>query len=497
MISFDEANIDHDTGSKKLGLTYEAQQDQIEKLAQEYGVDHKKLMYKVDWHIVPAICMLYLLAFLDRVNISNANVYGMSKQIGLIGNQYNICLTVFFVPYVVCEVPSNVLLKKFKPHAWLSFCMVCFGVVSIGQGFVANYGGLITTRILLGVFESGMFPGCFYLLSMWYRRDEAQTRYSFFFASTSLAGAFGGLIAYGVNHINGSHGLEGWRWLFIIEGALTAFIAFILFWCLSDFPENSSLLNENERAFLKAKLALDVGDSCHGVNMTRKDVLEVFKEWKVWVAGFMYFGLIIPAYGYAYFANAIIASFKYTPVQTQLHSIPPWVVSFGMGMIIAAFSDRVRHRYLFTVGTSLISVAGFAMLLANHHSIHVRYAACFLVAAGMYTAMPLILCWTSMNFAGHHRRAVGTGWLVGFGNTGGIIATFSFLAHEAPYYTKGLAICLAFVCFSMLSSTIYFFGIRYENRARRLGKENAAWEELSPEKKAFAGDLSIDFVYGY
>jgi MFS family permease len=454
-------------------------------------------MYKVDWHIVPAICMLYLLAFLDRVNISNANVYGMSKQIGLTGDQYNICLTIFFVPYVVFEVPSNILLKKFRPHAWLSFCMVCFGLISIGQGFVRNFGSLVTTRFLLGLFEAGMFPGCFYLLSMWYRREEAQKRYSFFFSSTCLAGAFGGLIAYGVNHINGAHGLEGWRWLFIVEGTVTAFVSFILFWGLSDFPEDSRWLKENERAFLRAKLALDVGDSSHELKTTVKGVLAVFKEWKVWAAGFMYFGLIIPAYGYAYFAPAIIQSLKYSPVQTQLHSIPPWVVAFGLAMITAVLSDKVRHRYLFTVFTSLVSCAGFIMLLANHTNIHVRYAACFLVAAGTYTAMPLIVCWTSMNFAGHYRRAVGTGWQVGFGNIGGIIATFTFLAADAPRYTKGLAVGLSFVLFSMVACAVYFFGIRYENRARKLGKMDAAWETLTPEQKAVAGDLSPHFVYGY
>lgn len=472
-------------------------EDRIEQLAQHYGVNQRKLMMKVDFRIVPAICILYLLAFLDRVNISNAAVYGMVADLHLVGNQYNAALTIFFVPYIIFEVPSNYLLKKFKPHLWLTMCMVCFGIVSIGQGFVKNYHALLATRFLLGLFEAGMFPGCFYLLAMWYRREEAQKRYSFFFSSTCLAGAFGGLIAYGVHHLDGKHNIAGWSWIFIIEGAMTAFIALLLFFGVSDFPEDARWLKENERAFLKAKLALDVGESAHDVQTSFKDYLNVFREWKVWVAGLMYFGCIIPAYGYAYFANAIITSFKYSPVSTQLHSIPPWVVAFGLSMIFAVFSDWRQHRFVFIAISSIIAICGFAILLGVHDNIHARYAALFLVAAGEYTAMPLIVCWTNMNFSGHYRKAVGTAWQVGFGNIGGIIATFSFLSVDAPFYTKGLAIGLAFTAFSLATSAMYLVGLKIENKKKRNGEKDAAWEKLSPKDQAISGDLSPSFIYSY
>lgn len=473
------------------------QDERIEQLAIEYGVNQRRLMMKVDFHIVPAICILYLLAFLDRVNISNAAVYGMSDDLGLVGNQYNICLTIFFVPYIVLEVPSNFLLKKFKPHIWLTLCMICFGVVSIGQGFVKNYGALVATRFLLGMFEAGMFPGCFYLLAMWYRREEAQKRYSFFFSSTCLAGAFGGLIAYGVHQLDGKQGIRGWSWIFIIEGAVTAFVALLLFFGVSDFPEDAKFLKENERAFLKAKLALDTGDSAHEVQSTVKDYLNVFKEWKVWVAGLMYFGCIIPAYGYAYFANAIISSFQYSPVSTQLHSIPPWVVAFGLSMIFAVFSDWLKHRFIFIMVSGLIAVAGFAILLGVHDNIHARYAALFLVAAGEYTAMPLIVCWTNMNFSGHYRKAVGTAWQVGFGNIGGIIATFSFLKVDAPFYTKGLALGLAFTLFALGTSAVYLAGLMRENKRKLSGRDDAKWDQLTQREQAVSGDLSPAFIYTY
>ena len=113
--------------------------------------------------------------------------------------------------------------------------MFGFGLVTICQGLVQNYGGLITTRFFLGVFESGMFPGSFYLIGMWYKRHEAQKRYTFFFASTTLAGAFGGLLASAIGKMDGMKGYSGWRWIFILEGVLTCVVSFAWFF-VRNFP---------------------------------------------------------------------------------------------------------------------------------------------------------------------------------------------------------------------------------------------------------------------
>lgn len=156
-----------------------------------------KLVTRIDWHILPFVSLLYLLAFLDRVNIANAKAFGLVADLGLDagGVQYNTILTIFFVPYIFFEIPSNILLKKLSPRVWLSICGIGFGAVMVFQGLTHNFSGIMATRFFLGLFECGMFPGCFYLLSMWYKRSEAQKRFSFFFSSTSLAGAFGGLLA--------------------------------------------------------------------------------------------------------------------------------------------------------------------------------------------------------------------------------------------------------------------------------------------------------------
>lgn len=223
-------------------------------------------------------------------------------QLNLFGNRYNNALVIFFVPYILFEIPSNILLKKFRPHVWLSGCMFAFGLVSICQGLVHDYSGLLTTRFFLGVAETGMFPGCFYLIGMWYRREESQRRFSFFFSSTTLAGAFGGLLASAIGKLDGYNGMRAWKWIFILEGLLTCVVAFALFFLLPDFPEDAKWLTEEERAYVKARLEADQGKSAAERHITFRDAINVFKDYKVIIGGFMYFGLIVPAYGYAYFA---------------------------------------------------------------------------------------------------------------------------------------------------------------------------------------------------
>lgn len=169
----------------------------------------------------------------------------------------------------------------------------------------------------------------------------------------------------------------------------------------------------------------------------------------------MYFGLIVPAYGYAFFAPTILATYGYSAIQTQLHSVPPWACAFCFAMVIAFLSDKFRHRFVFALIPICVAITGFAILLRVHDHKHLEYAALFLVAMGCYSAMPVIVCWFNMNLGGHHRRSVGTAWQVGFGNIGGIIATYSFLAKDSPKFLPGYKICISFICLSAASCCLY------------------------------------------
>ncbi|KAI0481191.1 MFS general substrate transporter [Xylariaceae sp. FL0804] len=455
----------------------------------------RQIVTRIDWRVIPFLCILYLLAFLDRVNIANAKSFGLAEDLDLKTTDYNTALTMFFIPYVFFEIPSNILLKRFSPRIWLPGCMLGFGIVSVCQGLVQNYSGLLATRFFLGLFETGMFPGCFYLIGMWYKRSEAQKRYSLFFSSTSLAGAFGGLLASAIGKMDGVRGYSGWRWIFILEGILTAVVAVFFFFVFPSFPEEAKWLSEDERGYVKARLQADVGRNAAERKITLRDVGNVLKDHRVWLGAFSYFGLIVPAYSYAFFAPTIIATYDYGPIQTQLHSVPPWAASFAFSLVLAWASDRTRHRAAFALAPLGITIAAFAVLLHNGLSdTRVDYAMLHLVTMGTYSVMPIVVCWFTMNLGGHHRRSIGTAWQIGFGNIGGIIATYCFLGRDSPRFVPGYSICLAFVCLSAASSLLYLLSIHAENRRRARAATNVG---LSDYEKTELGDLNPEFRYMY
>jgi sugar phosphate permease len=274
---------------------------------------------------------------------------------------------------------------------------------------------------------------------------------------------------------------------------LTVLVSFAFFFLLPNFPEEVKWLNEEERAYVKARLQIDQGKSAAERPITLRDVGRIFKDPKIVVGGFMYFGLIVPAYGYAYFSPGIIQQTNgYSAIQTQLHSVPPWVAAFGFSMMVAWLSDKLKHRFMFTILPICVCIAGFAILITVHNNPNLQYAALFLVAMGAYTAMPVIVCWFNMNLGGHHRRSVGSAWQVGFGNIGGIIAVYAFMKKDAPKYIPGYSISIAFVCLSALSCCMYFVLCAWQNRRRDRSVRDLS---LTEHEKTELGDLSPEYRY--
>ena len=281
--------------------------------------------------------------------------------------------------------------------------------------------------------------------------------------------------------------------IFILEGVLTCIVSFAFFLLIPDFPEDAKFLKPDEREYIRARLRYDQGVGS-GVErrITLSDVGRVLRDPKIIVGGFAYFGLIVPAYGYAYFAPGIIKGYGYSNIQTQLHSVPPWAAAFGFAMAVAFLSDKMRHRMAFALFAELVAITGFAILLSVHNNLHLQYAALFMVTMGTYSAMPIIVCWFNMNLGGHHRRAVGSAWQIGFGNIGGIIAVWAFLSKDAPKYITGYSVCISFICLSFVGCLTYFAMCAYSNRARNREVTDIG---LTEHEKTELGDLAPNYRY--
>ncbi|KAI0707687.1 MFS general substrate transporter [Earliella scabrosa] len=458
-------------------------------------ISEAKLVRKIDGRVLPVLCAITLLSFLDRVNISNAVIFGLREDLNLGGNQFNTALVVFFVPYILFEIPSNALLKHFKPHVWLTLCMSLYGLITLLQGFTQNFAGLVATRFFLGLAECGSVPATYYIVAMWYTRAEAQKRYSFMFSSSSLAGAFGGLLASAIGKMDGVGGYRGWRWVFIIEGTVTVVASFVLFFVASDFPEEAGWLSPAEKELVRVRLYDDVGSSKRYDPLTPARAFEIIKDWRIIIPGFMYLGLVTSGYCYAYFSPTIIRTLGYSPIETQLLSVPPWAFAFMLSMGTAAASDRLQMRYVFVLGLGALALAGFVILLVVHDNKPLQYAALFLAVGGNFSAMPIIVCWPNMNVGGHHRRAVSAAFQPGFSNIGGVVSAYAFLQKDAPKYIPGYSVAVAFVVLALVSSTAYYLGVARENRRREAMRAKGAHVHMSEEEKKEMGDLNPDYRY--
>ncbi|GMM45465.1 hypothetical protein DAPK24_020400 [Pichia kluyveri] len=479
-----------------LKLSDDEKNLKIEELANLSSINQKKLMWKIDLWVIPPFCLLYFLAFLDRVNISNAKVYGIEKQLDLHGNQYATALTVFFVPYIIFEVISNYLIKIIKPHMWLSSMIFLFGMVTLLVAYSKNFAGLVVTRLFLGIFEAGSFPAIFYIMANYYTPRESLRRIAFFFNCTCLAGGCAGALAYRIHDLNGKHGLSSWQWIYIIEGAFTMGLAIPLYFLVADFPEEARFLNAEERIFLKKKLEFYQGNSGFEVKQTWKDVLTVFKEPMLYICALCYFSLVIPSYAYAFFAPSVIQQLGYTAMEAQRHSIYPWLATMGLSLILATSSDYFKFRLPFALIASSCSIAGLSMVFGCNNA-NARYAGCFLSAMGLYSCMPILICWMSLNFSGHTRKSVGTAFVIGFGNIGGIISAFLFPNKDAPRYKTGFGTCIGFACLAFALLVVYFGYVRYLNHIKEKDSYKQKWNEKDERSKIISGDLNPDFKYWY
>lgn len=215
----------------------------------------KKLLAKLDLAFVPIIMVVYLSCFLDRSNIGNVKVAGMPKDIGASNQQFSTAVSIFYATYVTFETPWAVLLKKLTPRYLMTGLCIVWSLTTIFSGFISSPGGLYAARLVLGACEGGLFPALNLYLTMVYKREEQAKRVSYLFVCTALSGAFGGLLAYGILQMDGVAGLQGWKWVYIIEGLFSIAVAVAVWFGLPNDPSNAYFLNAEEKHLMKIRAA--------------------------------------------------------------------------------------------------------------------------------------------------------------------------------------------------------------------------------------------------
>ncbi|KAJ3904179.1 MFS general substrate transporter [Lentinula edodes] len=437
------------------------------------SVNEKKLMRRIDLHVIPWLALLYFLNFMDRGNIGNAKLYGMTTNINhpISDTQYLIALTVYFFPYALLEPASNVILRRLKPSLWLSSLIFCWGVVMVCHGFIQSYGGLVAVRVLLGVTEAGMYPGIVFYISSWYKRAEMGSKIAFFFSSATLSGAFSGLLSVAIHNMDGVGGLAGWRWIFILEGLVTIVVALLSFWVIQDYPENAKFLSEKERVFVIRRLEDDVRLSAAGEQYRKKYVWQSVKDWKTWVAMGIYMGFDGPLYAFSLFLPTIINKLGFTATKANLLTIPPYAWGCVTTVAVGILGDRIGTRYYMSLFLFATGAAGYIILIASR-SPGLSYFAVFLAASAIYPSIPNNVAWVAGNVEGAYKRSVTLGMAIGWGNINGAVTSNIYRSTDSPWYTMGHGIVLAYIGIGLICVTIMRVGLHRENARRDRGERD-------------------------
>ena len=390
---------------------------------------------KLDTFILPWLFVIWLLAYVDRSNIGNARIQGLSTELNLdVENRFNVALAVFYILYVLVDVPCNWLLKRIGASRWLPGLLILWGLVTTCMGLTKSFGGLVACRMLLGLFEGGLFGGLCLYLSMFYRRHQIMARMGLWYSAGPLSGAVGGLLAAGLSRIHYG-GYNSWPWIFIVEGAVTVVFGLVVIFILPDTPAKTRFLSEEERNAVVQALRADA----QGSNAASNVDYEKF-SWR-WVrmailnlnsllCCVIFLAVLVPIYSFSLFLPTIINDLGYAALTAQLLTVPPYMAGFVSVLAVCWASDRLKMRGVFIIGGCLVAAIGFIMLLAGDRAA-VRYAGTFFVSVGSIPSSPLVVGWLNNNLAPHYTRATGTGLQVAIGNCGAFIATFTYLSKDA------------------------------------------------------------------
>ncbi|KAI1826565.1 DNA-repair protein rad2 [Xylaria intraflava] len=456
-------------------------------------VDERKLVRKLDLHLVPIVMLNYTFSFLDRVNIGNARLYGLEDDLGLTANQFQIAVSILFVTYIVFELPSNLVLKPFGPQRWLAFIVTAWGLIALGTGFVKNFQGLLALRILLGVFEAGLFPGLNIYLTFFYTKRELALRVGYLFVSAAIAGALGGLLAFGIGHLDGVHGMRGWRWIMIIEGIPTILLGILTYFLLPSDPQHAYFLTPAEKKLVAERERRGYGLTESAQKFSKKDMVKAFTDWKVWVYCVGQFGADTMLYGYSTFLPTIIEGLgSWSAAEVQLLTIPCYALGAISYMTTAYFSDRKQIRGPFCVLFAAISVIGYGLLISDT-SAGVHYFGCFLVATGLYVLVGVPLAWLPNNFPRYGKRTTANGIQLTIGNSSGVMSSFIYPSTDAPRFIRGNAISLSLVGLTGLAYGLLWFWFAQENQKREDGFIKPEHQNLSEDELAELGDESPRF----
>ncbi|KAL2216339.1 putative MFS transporter [Thermoascus aurantiacus ATCC 26904] len=399
----------------------------------------KKLRLKVDLRLCTIAGILCSLNLLDSGIISSASVTSMLSDLDLEGNRYSVSIFIFTVASVVFQLPSTLAVRFIGPRIWFAFITFCFGLITLCTAFVRTWQQMIVLRVLLGVSMSGIYPGLTYLISTWYTRQEQQLRFAFLQSGEVLVLATGGIVNYGLNHLDGRAGLAGWRWMFLVQGLVTCTIGIVTYWWMVDFPENAQrsfyFLSESEALVATRRIQVDRDDVVPEPFSWSK-VLVHFLDPKIYGFCCLFFLLNLVSTSLSYFLPIILQSgMGFSTNKSILLSAPPYYYAIIPVLLTSLLGDTYRIRGPLITLNALCLIAGFLMFgLPASTQVAVRYVGTFLATGAYVSNWAALNAYQANNVVGQWKRATTAAAVTACNGLGGIAGSFIVRQREAPEY---------------------------------------------------------------
>ncbi|WWC95606.1 hypothetical protein V866_002471 [Kwoniella sp. B9012] len=431
----------------------------------------RRLLLKLDVAILPFAVLLYLSAYLDRGNLANARLQGLQKSVLDNSDQnYSIALAMFFVTYIVFSVPGTLLARQFLPSRSIACGAMIWSIAATCQAATFNKAGLFVCRLFVGIGEAMFGQAMALHLSYWYTKHDLAKRVGLFISAGALAGAFGGLLSYGVSSIKNS-AIPQWRILFLIEGCPSVILAICTFLFMPTRPETSRYLNEEERTLCLTRLNAESNvETSTGIEWG--GVRRCLMDWKTYVISLAYSCMNLNLGSVGGFLPTIIKGFGYSNAKAQLFTVPPYAVALVFMLLLTSFSDYKQSRGIPVACVFILGLVGWSILLAvpashiSHAQYSARYLACILVVTAGYTNIPLIISWQSGCTGSQSQRATSLGMLNSVGQCLSLLAAFLFPSKEGPQYRKGATVNIAFQALGLVLVLAMTAWYRYENKRR-------------------------------
>jgi ACS family tartrate transporter-like MFS transporter len=395
---------------------------------------------RVRRRLIPFLFVLYLVSYLDRVNVGFAALQ-MNTALNFSPTVYGFGAGIFFLSYVLFEIPSNLLLHRIGVRIWIARIMITWGVVSAATMFVRGATSFFVLRFLLGAAEAGFFPGIILYLTRWFPAAERARAVAWFMTATALAGVVGGPVSGALLTLHGSGGLAGWQWLFLLEGVPAVALGFAVLLWLPDRPRDARWLTADESRAIEAAIEAEQD----GIRSTAHEALgPALMSGRVWLLASIYFTIVVSFYGISLWLPQIVQSFAHaSDLRVGLLSAIPYVAAAAGMVIVASRSDRSGERGGYVAMSAIVGAAGF-ILAAWFDNGAASLAALSLAAFGVWSTLGPF--WTfPPRFLIGPAAAGGIALINSVGNVGGFVGPYllGYVRERTGSFASGLLVLAA------------------------------------------------------